>query len=85
MRLICGVVCYFLAKKRNKNERLAFALGFLLGIFALAHHIFIAARGSTSERGDYVKCKECDEIFVNTKKFCPKCKQKTTKKTTKKA
>ncbi len=83
-KIVMGIACYFLAKKRNKNEKLAFVLGFILGIFALAYYLFVAARRSTSLQEDYVKCKECEEIFVSSKKFCPNCKKKVTLLSTKK-
>ena len=79
LKLVFGAGCYVLAKERNKNKNLAFAMGFIFGIFGLAYYLFIAAKASISQRADYVKCNECDEIFVSTRKYCPSCKKESQK------
>ena len=72
------------AKKKNKNEKLAAAMGLIFSVFALVYYIFVAARGSSSESGEYVTCTECKEVFVSSKLFCPKCKKKVNTKSIKK-
>lgn len=84
MRLMWGLICIYLAKRKNKNIYVAFALGTILGIFAVIYYGVIAAKKSTSEQADYVKCKECGEIFTKTKMFCPSCKKEATSSTTSK-
>jgi len=80
-RLVSVVVCYFLAKRQNRNIGIAIALGMAFGVLALVYYLVISAKRSHSEGADYVKCKECGEIFVDSKKFCPGCKREANYKT----
>ena len=84
LSIVSAVLCYYLAKKKNKNEKLAAAMGLIFSVFALVYYIFVAARGSSSESGEYVTCTECKEVFVSSKLFCPKCKKKVNTKSIKK-
>ena len=80
-RLVSAIVCYFLAKKQNRNKAIAVALGMAIGVFALIYYLIMAAKRSHSEEADYVRCKECGEIFVDSKRFCPGCKREANSKT----
>lgn len=39
--LLCGVVCYLIAQKKNRNVWLAAALGCLFGIFAIIGYALV--------------------------------------------
>ena len=86
--LFAGIIIFgssiLLSNILNKNEKLAAAMGLIFSVFALVYYIFVAARGSSSESGEYVTCTECKEVFVSSKLFCPKCKKKVNTKSIKK-
>lgn len=37
---VFGIICYALAEKKGKNKTIAFGMGFILGIFAVAYYAF---------------------------------------------
>ena len=43
-RLVSAIVCYFLAKKQNRNKAIAVALGMAIGVFALIYYLIMAAK-----------------------------------------
>lgn len=46
--LLCGVVCYLIAKNKNRNEWLGALLGCLFGIFAIIGYLVVSKKEVTS-------------------------------------
>ena len=49
LRIIAGIICYDIARKRNRNPRIAFALGFLFGSFGIIGYV-IAGDKKTEDK-----------------------------------
>jgi len=84
-RIISGIICVYIAKKKNKNHYMAFVVGYIFSIFAVIYYLLTPAQKVSSYGEVLLKCKECGEIFKESKKVCPGCKLEVNKKTTTKA
>jgi len=84
-RIISGIICVYIAKKKNKNYYIAFAVGYIFSIFAVIYYLLTSAQKVSSYGEVLLKCNECGEIFKESKKVCPGCKAEVNNKTTVKA
>lgn len=42
--LLCGIICFFIAKEKNRNEWLAAVLGILFGIVAVVIYCCLSSK-----------------------------------------
>lgn len=63
--ILSGVICYALAKKKEKSGGIAFLMGVLFGFLAIIYYI-IAKRGGGN-------CKFCAEVISKKAIVCPHC------------
>lgn len=65
--LLCGAICYDLAKKKEKDKWHAFCCGCLFGLWAILYYLLCGKGG--------VPCKFCRETISKEATICPHCQK----------
>jgi len=65
--LLCGGLCYFIAKQNKRNEYVALVMGILFGVLAVGYYL-IAGEPK-------IKCPYCKERIKQDATICPHCQK----------
>ena len=65
--VISGGICYSLAKGKEKNQGLAFGMGFLFGFWAILYYAFCKEGG--------IPCGFCKKLISKEASICPYCQK----------
>uniref|UniRef100_A0A7C3WW89 Zinc-ribbon domain-containing protein n=1 Tax=Dictyoglomus turgidum TaxID=513050 RepID=A0A7C3WW89_9BACT len=63
--LLCSILCYFLARKKERNKIVALFAGFLFGIFAIIYYLIVGKPKKI--------CPYCGMKIPKEAKICPYC------------
>jgi len=63
-----GVICFLLARKKERKEGIAFFMGLIFGLFAFLYYVFCKSGGKI--------CPKCQKRISLKAEICPYCRTK---------
>jgi len=66
--VIWGVICFFIARSKERSTGIAFFMGLIFGFFAFIYYLFCKS-------GDKI-CPKCQKRISSKAEICPYCRTK---------